>query len=45
VGKLHNEELYDLYYSDDLIEKNEMGRACSTYRGEGRCIEGFCGET
>jgi hypothetical protein len=26
---------------DDQIEKNEMGRACSTYG----CIQGFGGET
>jgi hypothetical protein len=32
-------------YSDDQIEKNEMGGACSTYRGEKRCIQGFGGET
>ena len=33
--KLHNEELNDLYSSpngsEDKIEKNEMGGACSTY--------------
>ena len=27
------------------IEKNEVGRACSTYGGEERCIQGFGGET
>ena len=27
------------------IEKNEMGRACSTYGGEKRHIQGFGGET
>jgi hypothetical protein len=36
--KLHNEELNDLYSSPNtgrvIIEKNEMGRACSTYVGE-----------
>jgi len=36
--KLHYEELNDLYYltqycSDDKIEKNEMGGACSMYGG------------
>jgi hypothetical protein len=25
--------------------KNEMGRACSMYRGVERCLQGFCGET
>jgi hypothetical protein len=29
--RLHNEELNDLYYSGDQIEKNEVGGACSTY--------------
>ena len=36
--KLHNEELNDLYSSPNtgrvIIEKNEVGRACSTYVGE-----------
>ena len=36
--KLHNEELNDLYYSQNMfrviIEKNEMGGACSTYGEE-----------
>ena len=26
-------------------KKIEMGRTCSTYRGEERCIQGFDGET
>ena len=43
--KLHSEELNDLYCcSGDKIEKNEMGRACSTYWGEHRCIQGFGGK-
>ena len=29
----------------DKIEKNEMGRACSTYVGVERCIQGFGVET
>ena len=33
------------YCSGNKIEKNEMGGACGTYGGEGRCIEGFGGET
>ena len=42
--KLHNEELNDLYCSPNIvrvikIEKNEMGKECSTY-GERR---GVCG--
>jgi len=31
--------------SGDKIEKNEMGKACSAYGGEERCIQGFGGET
>jgi hypothetical protein len=29
----------------DQIEKNEVGGACSTYGGEGRCIQCFGEET
>ena len=47
--KLPNEELNDVdliqYYSDDKIEKNEMGGACSSYGGEDRRIQSFGGET
>jgi len=47
--KLHNEELSDLYssanYSDDQIEKNDMGGSSSTYGGEERCTQGYGGET
>jgi len=48
--KLHTEELNDVYSSPqycsvDKIKKYEMGRLCSTYGGEGRCIKGFGGET
>jgi len=47
--KLHNEELSDLYYSSNIVrvvtEKNEMGVAYSTCRGEERCIQGFGVET
>jgi hypothetical protein len=43
--RLHNEELYALYCSSnivwgDQVKKNEMGNACSTY-GEERCVQGF----
>jgi len=48
VEELHN-ELDNLhsspkYRSGGKIE-NEMGVACSAYGGEGRCIQGFGGET
>jgi hypothetical protein len=48
--RLHNEELEDLYsftkyYSGDQIKKNEVSGACSTYGTEGRCIQGFGGQT
>jgi hypothetical protein len=33
------------YYSGDQIKKNEVGGACSTYRGGERCIQDFGGET
>jgi len=32
------------YCSVDQIMKNEIGGTCSTYGGEGRCIQGFGGE-
>jgi hypothetical protein len=48
-GRLHKSELPALlltkYYSGDYIKKNEMGRACSTYGAEEKCIQGFDGET
>jgi hypothetical protein len=48
--RLHNEELYDLYCSPniiggDKIKKNDMGGACSTYGRQERCIKSFGGET
>ena len=33
------------YRSGDKIKKNEMGGACSMYRGEARHIQDFGGET
>ena len=33
------------YHSGDQIKKTGMGRACSTYGGEERCIQDFSGET
>jgi hypothetical protein len=47
-GRLHNGELYALYSSPNtirVIKKSERDRACSTYGGKERCIEGFSGET
>jgi hypothetical protein len=29
--RLHNEELYDLYSSPNIIKKNEMGGTCCTF--------------
>jgi len=46
--KIHNVELNYLYSSPYIvwvIEKNEMGRTCSTYWGQERQIQGFGGET
>jgi len=31
--------------SDDQIKTNEMGGACGTYGGEGKCTQGFGGDT
>jgi hypothetical protein len=48
--KLHNEGLNDLYSSPNIVRvmKSRImrwARACSTYRGEERRIQGFGGET
>jgi len=32
-------------FSGDKIEKNELGRACRTYGGGERCLQGSGGET
>ena len=46
--RLHDEELCALYYSPNIIwvikSKRQMGKACSTYGGEQRFIQGFGGE-
>ena len=45
--RLRNEELYVLYSPNirgEQIKKSDMDRACSTYGGEERCIQGFGGE-
>jgi hypothetical protein len=33
------------YYSGDQIKKTELGRSCSAYGGELRCLHDFGGET
>jgi len=46
--RLHNEELYDLYSSPNVmqvIKSNEMGGACDMYGGQKRCKQGFGGGT
>jgi hypothetical protein len=46
--RLHNKELYALYSSSHIIwviKKIEMGRACSLYEGQERCMQGFSGKT
>jgi hypothetical protein len=32
------------YFSGNQIKKTEMGRACSTYGGEERCVQSFGGK-
>jgi len=44
-GKLHNEELNDLYSSPSNYRKNGMGGACRAYGREERLMQGFGGET
>jgi hypothetical protein len=47
--RLHNEKLYAVlvtkYYAGNQIKTDETDRACSTFEGEERCIQGFSGET
>ena len=47
-SKLHNEELNALYCSPKIvrvINRDEMGGACSAYGEEERRVQGFGGET
>jgi hypothetical protein len=37
--------LFTQYCAGDKIKKNEMGRACSAYRGGESCVQGFGGKT
>jgi hypothetical protein len=39
--RLHNKELLARYHLGDQVKKPEMGRICSTYWGQPRCIQGF----
>jgi hypothetical protein len=32
------------YYLGDQIKKNDMGRACSMYWGEEKCVQDFVGK-
>jgi hypothetical protein len=47
--RLHNEELYALYFSPNIIwvikSRRQRDRACSTYGSEERCKQGFSGKT
>ena len=43
--RLHNDDLLTKYYSGDQISNTEVDRACSTYGGVMRCVQGFGGET
>jgi hypothetical protein len=44
--RLHNEELYDLCCSPNIIlviKKNEMAGVCGTWGRQEKCIQGFGG--
>jgi hypothetical protein len=49
LGKLHNEELSDLYSLLNIVQvvksRRMMGKACGTYGGGERCAQGSGGET
>ena len=47
--RLHNEEIYALYFSSNILRviksrRIRLGEACSTH-GEERCIRDFGGDT
>jgi len=47
--KLYNEELLHVYSSPDTIwgeeiKEDKIDRACDTYGGEDKCMQGFVGE-
>jgi hypothetical protein len=42
--RLHSEELYDVYSLPNIIRAIKLRRMCHIW-GEGRCREGFDGET
>jgi len=44
-AKTFGSVLITQYCSNDKIEKNEMGGACSANGGEERSMQGFGGET
>jgi hypothetical protein len=37
--KLHNEELFDLYISTNIINVIKLRRACTVYGGGERCMQ------
>jgi hypothetical protein len=46
--RLHNEEVYAVYPLPNIPaikSRRQMGKTCSAYGGEERCIQGFGGET
>jgi stalled ribosome rescue protein Dom34 len=43
--RLHSEELHDLYFSTNIIKKDEIGEASNTFRGEESFIKCMNGET
>jgi hypothetical protein len=38
---LHNDELRNLYSSPNIVTVDELGGACGTHRGGGRCYRFF----
>jgi hypothetical protein len=47
--KLYYEELLHVYSPDTIwgneVKEDEIDRACDTYAGEDKCMQGFDGET
>jgi hypothetical protein len=46
--ELHNGEIYNLYTSMNMRvteSRSEIGRSCSMYGGDEKCIKFFCWKT
>jgi hypothetical protein len=42
---MYDEQLHNLYSSDDQMKEDEKGKTCSMYGKEEKCIQGFTAKT